>query len=616
MAYTKIKPITVTVYKAINYGITDKVEELKIEETIENDPIENSNSNKKDDVLDAISYAQRNKKEELKIIKTISSGLNCTPENAHKVFQAIQDKYISRSNRKNKNLAYHLMQSFDTKFEPQIANEIGRKLAEELFGDHCCVISTHDNTDYTHNHIIINAWNNRTGKKLNDDLALKRKIRKVSDRLCVEYGLNILEETKDMNVIHYTDEKGVHRFYEKTDRKEQLKRDGKYSNNDYRNSDAYIDKEEYKKSNRAVIKEDMDRLLPYSKTYEELLERLSELGYEIKDKTKNGEWRKHISFKAPMQDKFTRDNSILSDDGEAYTREYLVSVIEENLRKLQKESKKDDIDNEPNDLPYYDVDNYIFGKINIDEIDEEYRKKKERNEAYRNVRRSGIEVEIIRDTKKLNKEIDVEVRMIGRIPREKIDHTEKDKYTQYLINRINGNLSTLKFVEQKNIQSFKEINDVVKMLYEKRNMSRNNLNRIADMMKKLNENLVLIEKYNRLVKQVEIKKTETDVNEIESQDYEELLSKYEKILQQRGLNSKEKQEEFKLKVFEFKEKFEVMGSELEKINEQLKEYDKCVYNLKIVDRYNQKYTDEFSDYDEIKSENSYKNKNRNDNKER
>ena len=65
---------------------------------------------------------------------------------------------------------------------------------------------------------------------------------------------------------------------------------------------------------------------------------LRDIGYEIKDKKKNGEWREHISFKNPTASKATRDKT-LSEDG-FYNRENLTSYIEEMVekRKLKRSS--------------------------------------------------------------------------------------------------------------------------------------------------------------------------------------------------------------------------------------------------------------------------------------
>lgn len=51
-----------------------------------------------------------------------------------------------------------MIQSFEGNVDPRIANEIGVKLAKEMFPTFPVVVSTHTNTENTHNHIMICAW--------------------------------------------------------------------------------------------------------------------------------------------------------------------------------------------------------------------------------------------------------------------------------------------------------------------------------------------------------------------------------------------------------------------------------------------------------------------------
>ena len=60
-------------------------------------------------------------------------------------------------------------------------------------------------------------------------------------------------------------------------------------------------------TNRDIIRKDIDNVLPYCKSFDDLLRKLIEIGYEIRKRKQNGEYLKYISFKAPMQNKFTRD---------------------------------------------------------------------------------------------------------------------------------------------------------------------------------------------------------------------------------------------------------------------------------------------------------------------
>lgn len=187
---------------------------------------------------------------------------------------------------------------------------------------------------------MICAWDNE-GRKWNDCHKTKRLIRNVSDRLCDEYGLSVLEHTRDMMLVTYKDKDGVTRYYEPTDRKNELirKREaGEITKDDvrsYRNTSPYGEKQKKKMDNRTEIKADIDAVLPSCRNYDELLERLRELGYVIRDKKKNGEWLAHISFQSPTQDKATREDKI--GDGQFYVRENLEKYIAEQARNIEQE---------------------------------------------------------------------------------------------------------------------------------------------------------------------------------------------------------------------------------------------------------------------------------------
>ena len=128
------------------------------------------------------------------------SGVNCLPENAKQTFGDTQRRWGKTTGI----VAYHMYQSFaEGEVDAQTAHEIGVKLAEELFGDRFeALVATHLNTDHFHNHIVINAVSWKDGKKYNDCNATYAKIREVSDRLCREYGLSVIEHPKGKGVSY------------------------------------------------------------------------------------------------------------------------------------------------------------------------------------------------------------------------------------------------------------------------------------------------------------------------------------------------------------------------------------------------------------------------------
>lgn len=71
---------------------------------------------------------------------------------------------------------------------------IGVALARELWGDRFqVVIATHCNTGHYHNHFVINSVSDVDGKKFYNSPADYRRMREVSDRLCREAKISVIE---------------------------------------------------------------------------------------------------------------------------------------------------------------------------------------------------------------------------------------------------------------------------------------------------------------------------------------------------------------------------------------------------------------------------------------
>lgn len=98
-------------------------------------------------------------------------------------------------NKKDGILAYHGYQSFkEGEVTPDIAHEIGVKFVSEMFKDYEAVVATHQNTNHIHNHFIINSVSCKYGKKYNNNRTNLAKLRHISDSICAEYGLSVLDE--------------------------------------------------------------------------------------------------------------------------------------------------------------------------------------------------------------------------------------------------------------------------------------------------------------------------------------------------------------------------------------------------------------------------------------
>ena len=119
-----------------------------------------------------------------------------------------KDKY----SKNNKIVAFHGYQSFaEGEVTPEIAHEIGVKLAEEMWGDKFeVVVSTHLNTNHIHNHFVLNSISFKDGKKYYSNLENTALLRKTSDDICDEYGLKVLNEKTCKSGINFEN------FYKKS----------------------------------------------------------------------------------------------------------------------------------------------------------------------------------------------------------------------------------------------------------------------------------------------------------------------------------------------------------------------------------------------------------------
>lgn len=122
----------------------------------------------------------------------VSNSLDCDVDYVRNQFKATREIWGKSGGIQ----AHHVIQSFKPdEVDPQKANEIGLKLAEKLAKGHEVAVYTHTDKDHIHNHIVINAVNYEDGRKFHahGQEAIDR-FRDVSDELCKEHGLSIVEE--------------------------------------------------------------------------------------------------------------------------------------------------------------------------------------------------------------------------------------------------------------------------------------------------------------------------------------------------------------------------------------------------------------------------------------
>lgn len=124
------------------------------------------------------------------------SSYGCSPETADIEFEMTRDKSYSK---RGTVLARHLIQSFEpNETTPEIAHEIGKRLADEVLqGKYEYVLSTHIDKGHIHNHIIFNAVSFTDFKKYHSNKRSYRETRAISDKLCAEYGLSVIEPNEN-----------------------------------------------------------------------------------------------------------------------------------------------------------------------------------------------------------------------------------------------------------------------------------------------------------------------------------------------------------------------------------------------------------------------------------
>ena len=183
MAVTKIWKITNNLGKVINYS-------------------ENGKKTKRNSLDDTLDYAMNRDKTEKQFFVT---GINCDARIASDEMNLVKLQY----NKTDGIQGFHAYQSFEetkeeTNLTPEIAHEIGVKLANQLWGDRFqVVVTTHLNTGHLHNHFVINSVSFKDGKRFYDNKSSYGYMRHESDELCKEYGLKTIEEKPTKKGINY-----------------------------------------------------------------------------------------------------------------------------------------------------------------------------------------------------------------------------------------------------------------------------------------------------------------------------------------------------------------------------------------------------------------------------
>ena len=214
------------------------------------------------------------------------SSYECDPATVAAEFLLAKASYKAVTGREQKKgsdvLCYQIRQSFyPGEITPEEANRISYELAMRWTkGRHAFIVTTHTDKQHIHSHIYYNSTTLDCTRKFRNFWGSSFALRRLSDRLCLENGLSIVENPKPRS-------KGKFRNYGEW-------QDGQKKPLTYQDRlRAAID--------TALAKRPAD--------FPAFLALMEQAGYEVKQR------RGVISFRAPGQERFTRLRSDTLGEG-------------------------------------------------------------------------------------------------------------------------------------------------------------------------------------------------------------------------------------------------------------------------------------------------------------
>ena len=213
------------------------------------------------------------------------SSYECTPETVDLDFAFTKKEYEQITGRKSGStdvIAYQIRQAFKPgEVTAEEANRIGYETAMRWTkGKHAFIVATHTDKAHIHNHIIYNSTTLDAGHKYKNFFFSSIALRRLSDTICLENGLSVIEAKKP---------------------------------SEWQKRTVYPKKRTVRDEIRQVIDPCMEK---NPRSMDELLLLLEEMGFE----TKRG---KYVSVKMHGQKNFIRFRSL----GDGYREEDLERVF-------------------------------------------------------------------------------------------------------------------------------------------------------------------------------------------------------------------------------------------------------------------------------------------------
>ena len=150
------------------------------------------------------------KNEKMKYVTGICCGddLETAYDNFKEIFEKYNDENfdnceISKKSGKKHIRIHSYTQSFDSGVSAEKAHRIGVEWAKKVFGENRpIIVSTHSNTDHCHNHIAVCPYD-LDGIRWHSNRKTLDFVRKRSDEICLEHGLDIIKNPKRNSTISY-----------------------------------------------------------------------------------------------------------------------------------------------------------------------------------------------------------------------------------------------------------------------------------------------------------------------------------------------------------------------------------------------------------------------------
>lgn len=126
--------------------------------------------------------------------RRLVSGVNCNGENAFTEFMATKTAHHKKGGMN----FYHYVQSFSPSesVTAEQVHEIGLAFAKKAWPGHEVLVTTHTDVAHLHNHFVINSVHYENGRKLRQNPGTLTKLRSLSDGICQQHGLSVLEPYK------------------------------------------------------------------------------------------------------------------------------------------------------------------------------------------------------------------------------------------------------------------------------------------------------------------------------------------------------------------------------------------------------------------------------------